>query len=76
MKAIIWSKKDCSFCVRAKELLSSNNIKHEERVLGNGWSKEELLKNVPNARTVPQIFIDNIYIGGYTELVEFINSKK
>lgn len=76
MKAIIWSKKDCSFCVRAKELLSSNNIKHEERVLGNGWSKEELLKNVPNARTVPQIFIDNNYIGGYTELVEFLNSKK
>lgn len=76
MKAIVWSKEDCSFCVRAKQLLSSNHIKYEERVLGKGYSKEELLKNVPNARTVPQIFIDNIYIGGYTELVEFINSKK
>ena len=74
MNAIIWSKKDCSFCVRSKELLSSNHVSYEERVLGNGWSKQELLKNVPNAQTVPQIFIDNIYIGGYTELVEFLNS--
>lgn len=76
MKAIVWSKEDCSFCVRAKELLSSNHIEYEERVLGNAWPKEELLKNVPNARTVPQIFIDNSYIGGYTELVELLNSKK
>lgn len=74
MKALVWSKEDCRFCVRAKALLSSNNIDYEERVLQNGWSKQELLKMVPNAQTVPQIFIDNNYIGGYTELVEFLNS--
>tara|TARA_Y100000996_G_C22116920_1_gene476387 strand:+ start:161 stop:340 length:180 start_codon:yes stop_codon:yes gene_type:complete len=31
---------------------------------------EEMLKRNPQARTVPQIFIDDISIGGYTDLVE------
>jgi len=29
---------------------------------------------VPNARTVPQIFIDDKYVGGYNELLDFLES--
>mgnify|MGYP003328769383 CR=1 FL=1 len=32
------------------------------------WTKEQLLEAVPTARTVPQIFIDDKLIGGFTEL--------
>lgn len=71
---IIWSKNTCSFCVKAKELLEEHGIEYEERMLGEKWTKNDLLEKVPNAKTVPQIFIDNAYIGGYTELVEFLNS--
>ena len=31
-------------------------------------TKEELLEAVPNARTVPQIFLDGELVGGFTEL--------
>lgn len=72
MKVVIWSKNNCNFCTKAKELLTTNNITYEEYVLGENATKEELLKLVPNARTVPQIFIDNAHIGGYTELAEFV----
>lgn len=75
MKAVVWSKNSCSFCDKAKELLTNNNIPYEERVLGDSWSKQDLLKVVPNARTVPQIFIDNFYVGGYNELVEHLSSN-
>jgi glutaredoxin 3 len=75
MIAIVWSKKTCPFCVKAKELLDQNNIPYEERTVGEGWTREQLLTEVPNARTVPQIFIDNLYIGGYNELVEHLSSK-
>ena len=75
MMAIVWSKEVCPFCIRAKELLTSQNIPYEERILGEGWTREQLLTEVPNARTVPQIFIDNIYIGGYNELVEHLSSN-
>ena len=68
MKAIVWSKRDCTFCEQAKYLLKQYNIVFEERKIGDGFTKEELLEAVPNARTVPQIFIDNEYVGGFTEL--------
>lgn len=71
MKAIVWSKPDCSFCEQAKNLLKLKNIEYEERVIGNGFTKEQLLDNVPTARSVPQIFVDEQYIGGYTELKKY-----
>lgn len=74
MKAIIWTKTDCTFCVKAKKLLLQSDFFLEERNIQTNWTKEDLLKVVPNARTVPQIFIDNEYVGGYTDLVDYINN--
>ena len=68
MKAIVWSKYHCPFCDQAKALLTSKGIQFEERKIGDGYTKEELLEAVPNARTVPQIFLDGELIGGFTEL--------
>jgi glutaredoxin 3 len=68
MKAILWSKYHCTFCEQAKSLLKMKGIDYEERKIGDGWTKEELLEAVPNARTVPQIFIGEEYVGGYDEL--------
>jgi glutaredoxin 3 len=68
MKVIVWSKYHCPYCDQAKKLLDQKGIKFEERKIGDGWSKEELLEVVPTARTLPQIFIDEKLIGGFTEL--------
>jgi glutaredoxin len=68
MTAVVWSKNGCPYCDQAKALLEKNNIKFEVRTLGSGWTKEELLAAVPNAKTVPQIFLDGKLIGGFTEL--------
>ena len=68
MKAVVWSKDNCSFCVQAKTLLESRGIEYEERKIGDGWTKEQLLEAVPSARTVPQIFLDEQHVGGFTEL--------
>ena len=43
-------------------------IKYEERNVQENWTKEQLLESVPTARTLPQIFLDDNYIGGFTEL--------
>jgi glutaredoxin len=68
MKAVIWSKYNCAYCDQAKALLNQNNIPYEERKIGEGWAKEDLLAAVPNARSVPQIFLNEEYVGGFTEL--------
>lgn len=75
MKAVIWSKDNCSFCVQAKALLESKGIEFEERNISQGnWTKEQLLEAVPTARTMPQIFVDDTHVGGFTELRKFLTN--
>jgi glutaredoxin 3 len=68
MKAIVWSKYHCPYCDQAKALLTQKGIEFEERKVGDGYTREDLLEAVPDARTVPQIFLDGNLIGGFTEL--------
>jgi glutaredoxin 3 len=68
MKAVVWSKYHCPQCDQAKALLSQKGIPFEERKIGDGYTREELLEAVPTARAVPQIFIDNEYVGSLIEL--------
>lgn len=68
MKAVVWSKYDCPFCDQAKSLLTLKGIEFEERKIGDGYTREDLLEAVPTARTVPQIFLGDELVGGFTEL--------
>jgi glutaredoxin 3 len=68
MKAVVWSKDACPFCVQAKALLEQRGIEYEERNVSKDWTKEQLLEAVPTARTLPQIFLDDLHIGGFTDL--------
>ena len=68
MQAVVWSKDSCPFCLQAKALLESRGIKFEERNVSKDWTREQLLAAVPDARTLPQIFLDDKLVGGFTEL--------
>ena len=73
MQAIVWSKTPCPYCDQAKNLLKSRGIDYEERNITEGtWTKEQLMEAVPNARTVPQIFINQQLVGGFTELRKYL----
>lgn len=76
MKAIVWSKTTCPYCDQAKQLLTQRGIEFEERTIGDGWMREDLLEAVPGARTVPQIFLDEQLVGGYTELKKLADEGK
>ena len=60
----------CHFCDMAKRLLEQKEIVYEERMIGDGWTVEQLLEAVPNVRTVPQVILDGKLIGSYDNLVE------
>jgi len=68
MKAIVWSKEQCPYCDQAKALLKQKGIEFEERKIGSGYTREDLLEAVPTARTVPQIFLGEELVGGFQEL--------
>ena len=75
MKAIVWSKYQCPYCDQAKALLTQKGIEFEERKIGDGWTKDDLLEAVPTARTVPQIFLGEQLIGGFTELRKYLTEE-
>jgi len=75
MKVVVWSKYHCPYCDQAKALLTQRGIPFEERKIGDGWTKEELLESVPTARTVPQIIINDSVVGGYTDLLSYIQNN-
>lgn len=68
MKATVWSKDDCAFCDQAKALLEAKGIEYEVRNISQDWTREQLLEAVPTARSVPQIFLDDEYVGGFNDL--------
>ena len=73
-KAIIWSKYHCPNCEQAKSLLRQSGILFEERKIGDGYTKEDLLEAVPTARAVPQVFIEDRHVGGFLELKKYLEN--
>ena len=69
-KVEIYSRSNCSYCVMAMNFFDSKGIKYDVYSADDPKIFEEMLERNPQARTVPQIFIDDKLIGGYTDLVE------
>jgi glutaredoxin 3 len=69
----LYTKPSCPYCVQAKRLIERKGDSYDELELGKDATREQLLERAPGARTVPQIFLDEELIGGFTELAEWYN---
>ena len=69
-KVEIYSRSNCSYCVMAMNFFDLKGIKYDVYSADDPKIFKEMLQRNPQARTVPQIFIDDKLIGGYTDLVE------
>ena len=68
-KVVIYTGPLCNFCSAAKHLLNKKKINYEEIDIGyDDKKREEMLKKSNGARTIPQIFIGDHYIGGNDQL--------
>jgi len=69
----IYTKPNCPWCVKAKELMNSIGVKYTEKKLDADYTRDELRKLVPEhlPLTVPQIFVYNKLIGGYEDFKEY-----
>lgn len=60
---------DCPYCVKAQEHLDRLGVGYNYRDIGSAHSRADLLERLPEAKSVPQIFIGNKHIGGHDDLV-------
>ena len=73
----IYTKIYCGYCYRAKRLLESKGVEFEEYDITLGGPKRtEMLARKPDARTVPQIFIDDRAVGGSDDLARLDREGK
>ena len=69
MAVEIFTKVTCGFCMRAKMLLEHKNIQYTEIKIDNDAAlREQMIKRCKGAYTVPQIFINDQYVGGCDDL--------
>ena len=58
----------CNYCDAAKRLLARNNASYKEIDISKvDGAMDEMIKKANGKRTIPQIFFDNLHIGGYDE---------
>ena len=74
-KVDIYTKDYCPYCTRAKALLAekaavfSTLNTQEIKIDGDMELREAMIKRSNGSYTVPQIFIDDVHIGGCDQLV-------
>ena len=64
----IYTKSYCPYCTAAKNLLNDLAVNYQEIDITNTPEIIEELSSKSGFRTVPQIFVDEEVIGGYTDL--------
>lgn len=79
MQIEIYSKNNCDYCTKIKDLLKFHDIDYIEKNVSEGYTKEEIQERVgPDKKinVVPQVFIDGQYLGGYVDFIEFVAYDK
>ena len=74
-KYIIYSKPSCGYCLQAKDLLTMEQLPFDYLTLGTHYSLQEFMELFPDARTFPMIVKDGEVIGGFSNLVEYLNQQ-
>lgn len=65
----IYTKFGCGYCFRAKRLLDEKGVDYNEfDITMGGPKRDEMMQRAPMARTVPQIFIGDVHVGGSDDL--------
>lgn len=69
----MYGREGCSWCQKAKELLEARKIPFKFYIIDKDVSRSWILEEFPFIKTVPVIFKNDMLIGGYEELVEWIS---
>jgi len=68
-KVELYTTPTCPYCLAAKALLENKGIAFTEMtVIGDPAKRQEMLSRANGSHTVPQIFIDDMHIGGFDDM--------
>ena len=68
----IWGKRNCPYCNKTKQMSQKSGLNYIYHQLDEDFTKEEFLERFPDAKTFPQILVDDKYIGGFTDFRDLL----
>lgn len=71
----VYTKEGCPFCIMAINVFKNYEVEYEEISVDDPVEQRKLISETGH-RTVPQIFINNEFLGGCDDLLELKNSGK
>lgn len=76
MNVEIYTKNDCNYCTLIKNLFDHHGIQYTVLNVSNGEAtKEEIQERAGSEvkiNTVPQVFLNDKYLGGYIQVLEYL----
>ena len=80
----IYGKPQCSFCEQAKTISQTRSMEYQYIEVDLGQNKQPDIEYItrdhfimmfPQSRTVPQILVDDIHIGGFAEFQQYLKEQ-
>ena len=75
MKAVLYSKDQCQWCDRTKQLFASVGIDYTEYKYGIDFDKKNFYAEFGEGATFPQVQIDSKHIGGCKDTLHYLQEK-
>lgn len=69
-KVLMYSTRICPYCVMAEKLLARKGVSPDKIMLDDMPERREEMVRLSGRNTVPQIFVGDIHVGGYTDLAD------
>ena len=75
MKAVLWSKDNCQWCERVRQLFTHCKIDYLEYKLDKDFTRRQFYEEFEEGATFPQVQLDNKYIGGCKDTLHYLQEK-
>ncbi|MEO7622321.1 MAG: glutaredoxin 3 [Gallionella sp.] len=76
-KVLMYSTAVCPYCIRAEQLLTRKGVQNIEKIRVDLQPELRMeMMEKTGRRTVPQIYINDVYVGGYDELASLDHAGK
>jgi len=76
MNFTIYSKPNCQYCQKIKQVMKLTNLTHVIYTLNKDFTEEEFISEFGEGATFPQVVVDDKKLGGCSDTVKFLQEKK
>ena len=76
MNFAVYSKEDCPYCYKVKQVLELTGSNFVVYNLGEDFTREEFYSEFGEGSTFPQVVCDDQKLGGCTDTVKFLKEKQ